>query len=197
MTSLVAARAIFPQMFRKELNLGPFVYTLTDLHQSNIFVDEEWNVTCIIDLEFTCSWPIEFLQPPYWLAGKFVDQLEPPDLAPKHADFVEHVRREESQLQKPRWKGTTEPLSSVMQHALADGAFWAVLAFIDPIGFTGVFYNTILPFHFGYSSEADIDKADYRFFSMLWRPGIHDIIDKKLQDRAKYLETLNARFTNT
>jgi hypothetical protein len=30
---------------------GPFPLQLTDLHASNIFVDEDWNITCLIDLE--------------------------------------------------------------------------------------------------------------------------------------------------
>lgn len=36
---------------------GPFVLQLTDLHSSNIFVDDDWNIVAIIDLEFTCALP--------------------------------------------------------------------------------------------------------------------------------------------
>ncbi|EFY90683.1 hypothetical protein MAC_03263 [Metarhizium acridum CQMa 102] len=111
MTSLAAARAIFPQMFRRDFFYGPFVFTLTDIHRSNIFVDEDWNTVK------------------------------------------------------------------------------------DPVAFTEIFYDRILPSYFSYSPE-ELSKADYRFFARLWRPNICDIIDKKLQDRDTYLERLNAVFTD-
>lgn len=41
MTSLAAAHAIFPQVFRRDLDKGPFVFTLTDLHRSNILVNDD------------------------------------------------------------------------------------------------------------------------------------------------------------
>lgn len=35
------------------------MFTLTDLHQSNIFVDNDWHITAIVDLEWACSRPIK------------------------------------------------------------------------------------------------------------------------------------------
>ncbi|OAA37684.1 Aminoglycoside phosphotransferase [Metarhizium rileyi] len=192
MTSLVAARATFPQMFRREFCNGPFVFTLTDMHRSNIFVDKDWNITCIIDLEFACSSPIEFLHPPYWLSGGLIDEIEPVEFAPKHAAFLELLEGEE-QLQNCR--RDTEPLSSVMRQAWTSGAFWVTLAVKDPVAFTEIFYDRILPSHFSYSSE-ELDRADYSFFARLWRPNLCDIIDRKLQDRDMYREKLNAAFTD-
>lgn len=32
---------------------------VTDLHGSNILVDDRWNVTAIIDLEWICARPIK------------------------------------------------------------------------------------------------------------------------------------------
>jgi hypothetical protein len=42
---------------------------LTDLHGPNIFVDQDWHIKHIIDLEWACSLPIEMLGPPYWMTG--------------------------------------------------------------------------------------------------------------------------------
>lgn len=36
---------------------GPFLLQLTGLHASNIFVNNDWNVTRLIDLEWVCSLP--------------------------------------------------------------------------------------------------------------------------------------------
>lgn len=51
MSALGAMRTIMPLFLRRELRRGPFVFTLTDLHQSSIFVDEDWHITSLVDLE--------------------------------------------------------------------------------------------------------------------------------------------------
>ncbi|KKK18500.1 hypothetical protein ARAM_007010 [Aspergillus rambellii] len=45
MSALAAMRATAVLFFRGDFRRGPFVFTLTDLHQSNIFVDENWHIT--------------------------------------------------------------------------------------------------------------------------------------------------------
>lgn len=192
MTSLAAAKSMFPQLFRRDLCKGPFVFAFTDLHASNIFVDDEWNITSIIDLEFAGSYPLEFIQTPYWLAGKLIDEIDPLNFSAIHCRFLEHLRYEE-QLQSCR--EDTEPLSSVMQQSWSSGAFWVPIALTDSIAFSRTFYNRLLPDHFSLTKD-DLSKADYSFFARLWRPGIHNIIDRKLQDRDGYLERLKAAFSD-
>ena len=192
MTSLAAARAIFPQMFRRDLCNGPFVFTLTDVHRSNIFVDEDWNITCIIDLEFASSLPIEFTQPPYWLSGGLIDEIDPITFEPSHVAFLELLEVEEKLRSCQTDVG---PLSCIMRQAWRNGAFWVTLAIRDPVAFTEIFYDRILPNYFSYSSD-ELSKADYSFFARMWRPGVCELIDKKLQDRDTYLERLNAAFTD-
>ena len=53
--ALTTMRTVSSYFFKREFRRGPFVYVLNDLHQSNILVDEDWNITCLIDLEFACS----------------------------------------------------------------------------------------------------------------------------------------------
>lgn len=70
-------RAILPRFISREYRSGPFFLTLTDLHQSNILVDDEWNIISLIDLEWAVPMPVEIgLLPPYWLSGRAVDDLE-------------------------------------------------------------------------------------------------------------------------
>lgn len=76
MCALTIMKAVAPQFYNHDYDTGPFVFSLTDLHQSNIFVDKDWNVTYIIDLEWAASLPVEFIQLPHWLAGKEVDGIE-------------------------------------------------------------------------------------------------------------------------
>ncbi|TQS32150.1 hypothetical protein Golomagni_07544, partial [Golovinomyces magnicellulatus] len=84
MASLAAARLVFPQLLDNELNQGPFALTLTDLHTSNIFVDEDWHIVSIIDLEFAGSMPLELVRTPYWLSGGLIDELQHDEFQPIH-----------------------------------------------------------------------------------------------------------------
>lgn len=62
---LVLMRALLHRFTTRHQN-APFVMQLTDLHTSNIFVDKDWNIEHITDLEWVCSLPIGMLLPPYW-----------------------------------------------------------------------------------------------------------------------------------
>ncbi|KAM3470626.1 hypothetical protein MY5147_006288 [Beauveria neobassiana] len=193
MTSLAGATALFPHLFRREFNNGPFVFALTDLHRSNILVDEEWNIVCIIDLEFACSWPLEFVQPPFWLGGEAMDEVTITSFAAIHEGFIGHIEREEALL--PSTRRGQEPLSAIMRQGWKLGTFWVTLAVMHPIAFTEIFYDRILCDFMGATRE-EMDKVDYTFFARFWRKDIDDVIDKKLRDRDEYHEQLNVFFAD-
>jgi hypothetical protein len=67
--ALTLMRASLPIFLNRHLRNKPFYPTLTDLHQSNIFVDDNWHIKSIIDLEWACFRPIEMFRPPLWLTG--------------------------------------------------------------------------------------------------------------------------------
>ena len=51
MAALTALRATTRHLIDIGEWQGPFYLSLTDLHQRNVFVDEQWNIQAIIDLE--------------------------------------------------------------------------------------------------------------------------------------------------
>lgn len=69
-------RLVAHQYIKPEHSEGPFLLQLDDLHQSNIFVDKDWNIKKIIDLEWTCSRPAEMLTVPYWIADCGIDEIK-------------------------------------------------------------------------------------------------------------------------
>jgi len=73
-------RVLSPRHVRRDLRSGPFALQLTDLHASNIFVDEEWNVPGLVDLEWICALPLEMLRAPYWMTGCAVDDIQGEEL---------------------------------------------------------------------------------------------------------------------
>jgi hypothetical protein len=68
-------RAVSHHFLMRERRHGPFLKQLTDLHQSNICVDDDWNITCLVYLEWVCALPAEMLSVPYWLTGCGVDEI--------------------------------------------------------------------------------------------------------------------------
>lgn len=76
MAAKVLLRALAHRYIRREQRNGPFFLQLDDLHASNIFVDNDWNVTCLLDLEWVNAMPAERLGAPYWLSGCAINGLQ-------------------------------------------------------------------------------------------------------------------------
>ncbi|KAF2240256.1 hypothetical protein BU26DRAFT_385862, partial [Trematosphaeria pertusa] len=106
----------------RNLRHGPFILMLTDLHQSNIFVNSDWHITAIIDLEWACILPIEMQHPPYWLTGTSIDRLvreEFEAFRSVHAEFMAAFEREERSF------GKDDILhSQIMRKGWEIGNFW-------------------------------------------------------------------------
>lgn len=75
MAALIGMRSVFHHFINHDLRRGPFFFTLTDTHQSNIFVDDNWRIKYLIDLEWACSLPAEMQRFPYWLTSQSIDAL--------------------------------------------------------------------------------------------------------------------------
>ena len=114
-------RSTLPQFINSGTRHGPFVFGLTDLHASNIFVDEEWHVTSLIDLEWACSHPLEMLRPPYWLTGQNLDRLE----GEQFERFSSVQEEFMAAFQKQEKLVTSEVRrSAIMQENWDLGSFW-------------------------------------------------------------------------
>lgn len=105
-------RTIVPLFFRRDFYRGPFVFTLTDLHQSNIFVDDEWRITCLVDLEWACCRPIQMVEPPYWLTNKGVDEIDVEEYDKLRSEWLTILNAEDAEqsslsLSKDTRKDTT------------------------------------------------------------------------------------------
>ncbi|KAL4965291.1 uncharacterized protein BDV14DRAFT_199989 [Aspergillus stella-maris] len=72
---LMFMRSALSQFTDRAARDGLFALYLTDMHISDIFVDKDWNVKHIIDLDRACSLPLEHLLVPSWLTNKGIDQL--------------------------------------------------------------------------------------------------------------------------
>lgn len=113
-------------------------------------MDAEWNISCLVDLEWASSRPIEMVSPPYWLTNKGVDQLVSAEYDAIRTEFMGILAAEEREL----WPATSRMvgngevlprLSDVMNRTWATGTFWYTLALSSPSGLFRIFHEHIRP----------------------------------------------------
>jgi hypothetical protein len=75
MATIVTLRALLPKFINRQSRHGPFIFTLTDFHESNFVVDEKYHITGVMDLEWSCVLPRELQHPLFWLNGDDFDDL--------------------------------------------------------------------------------------------------------------------------
>ncbi|KAL1973112.1 hypothetical protein VTN31DRAFT_6654 [Thermomyces dupontii] len=191
MAAHAAMRTIFPLFFQQELRRGPFVMSLTNLHQSNIFVDDDWHITCLVDLEWACSRPIEMVQPPHWLTNKAADVIVPEEFDAVRTELMAILTAEETQrYDRPEFSDSTMPhLSNVMNNAWETGAFWYTLALFSPTGLFKLFFDRIRPKF----DEGDSDDFP-RVMPFFWDKDAGEFVACKLATRKKYDHELQLAF---
>lgn len=182
-------RSVAHQYIAPELRNCPFLLQLTDFHQSNIMVDKDWNVTCLIDLEWISALPAESLSVPYWLTGCSIDTIID-DAYP----VFDEARKLSLQTMEENGKHIHPKhnihFTDVMQRSWDSKAvwFWACLRSID--GWLLVLESNILP---KYTSNTSF-VADLKNLSAIWHENIDKVVERKVADEEKYQEALKELF---
>lgn len=134
-------RALLPHFTNRELRQGPFLYRLTDLHPSSIFVDRHWHVKCLVELEWACSLPAETLRPPLWLTGRSMNDLTGENLEAfkqVYEEFLDVFEEEERLL--PSIDNTHSYRTDLMRRAWQTGGFWYFHSLDSPRGLFNLFH---------------------------------------------------------
>ncbi|OJD10514.1 hypothetical protein AJ78_08497 [Emergomyces pasteurianus Ep9510] len=196
MAAVTAMRATHPHYLQRGLRRRPFVFTLTDLHQSNILVDGDWNIKYIIDLEWACSQPVDMLRAPYWLTDRPVDSILPDDglqeFGKAHDEFLEIFEKEEKTMREtePRKLPFSGSLTAIMRNGWANGSFWFFYALENPKGLFSLFFIHLMP-RYGDSTNPNF----YDVLSPYWNVDATDVVERKLKDKKDYEARLRKAFT--
>ncbi|KAI1823274.1 hypothetical protein F4861DRAFT_338105 [Xylaria intraflava] len=181
-------RALPCKYLSKEYRNGPFPLQFTDLHASNIFVDEEWNVTCFIDLEWICARPVEMLAVPYWLTNLKVDEIKGEQL-----HEFDRVRQEFMRILKAEEEkvliNPSISLSKVMESMWESRRvwFWYCLDSVDAMSY--LVRDHICP-QFGTSWSPKMEEI----LSYFWCEDSQKLVDKKMNQLEEYQERLKDLF---
>ncbi|KAL2871679.1 kinase-like domain-containing protein [Aspergillus lucknowensis] len=142
--ALTMMRGLLPQFISRQYRNGPFYLTLTDLHPSNIFVDDNWHITSLIDLEWACSFLVELQTPPYSLTGQPIDDIEHGEhLQTFDKTINEFIDTFEEQERKAKYLDISH--SRTMGTCWNRGSFWYFQAAHSPKGLCRVFNEHIQP----------------------------------------------------
>lgn len=170
---------------------GPYVLQLTDFHQSNIFVDADWNVVGMIDLEWICSLPVEILSVPYWLTGCSIDGI----IDEEYETFNEARQAflaamdEEAEITGLKPKHDI-PLTQIMREMWASKGvwFWACVRSLN--GWLFVFEDHIIP------KFSDDKKLVTRLkdVAALWQEDVESVVRAKVDDEERYKRELRALY---
>ncbi|OAL73163.1 hypothetical protein A7D00_2936 [Trichophyton violaceum] len=165
---------------------------ITDI--SNIFVDQNWNITSLVDLEWGCSLPIEMIHPPYWLTSEYADAINEDEYRKMWTEFVHILAQEEDYAfmnQQHNYSMKSTRLSTIMTKAWEMGTLWYSLALRSPAAIFCLFLDRI---------QTKLGKDNYSneeyglVMAFQWRSDIGNILTKKLKDKEAYDVDLRRAF---
>lgn len=179
-------RAVAHHFIKKEYRDGPFVMQLTDLNPGNFFVDDDWNITCLFDLEWVCALPPEALSAPYWVTGCSIDGLTGDALVKfdeVRQEFMEILREKEAEYT------LTWPLASVMEEMWATSGvwFWHSLTSVDAAYWM---ISHHLSENFAVVMTTDVDKT----MSRLWSADADNAVETKVREFEEYAKDVQRLF---
>ncbi|SMR62439.1 unnamed protein product [Zymoseptoria tritici ST99CH_1E4] len=211
LSALAALRALQPVFWKSQDSRDEsFVLTLPDLHQSNIFVDDDWNIVGVIDFEFAPVQPIGIVHVPTWLTDKGVDELVGPALdeyREAHDRFLEVLQEEEESADRERAshhpsllpRGEEAVPSPAAKHHLSSrlrqdwqtGKMWFNAALRSTNAFPLVFEQHIQPRFF---DKFDPDMEGNALMRLWSEEDCEEFIAKKLRDKKGYEERVRGLF---
>lgn len=193
MATRTLIRAVSHRYIRREQRNGPFFLQLTDLHASNIFVDDEWNPTCLVDLEWICALPVEMITVPYWLTGQAINGLTDKALDEFNETRQEFMCAFEEEEQKVR-AGHDVSITRVMDHGWASDGVW----FWQVVDSVGGLYSLVKDHLYGRffvdDSREGRNTEVEEMLSMLWCEDAAGMVEKKSSEYKMYADKLRVLY---
>ena len=170
---------------------GPFVLQLTDFHASNIFVDDEWNIVALIDLEYICALPPSMMNVPYWLSVDAIDDIsDQGDAFDKmHEAFVDKLRVEERSFSHEH----ELRLASAIQESWTNYSCWYYRCLTSINGMAYCLEDHLYK-KFSFKPSPNEERRCAKIMSSFWSQDSKIFVEQKLRDKARYDEDMARHF---
>ncbi|OAX80849.1 hypothetical protein ACJ72_04811 [Emergomyces africanus] len=185
--SIWAGQSVAMEWVKPEYNHGPFILMHGDLRPSNIVIDNNFNITSILDWEWSHTLPAQlFAVPPYWLTNREVAQIAKPlssfAYTSASSDFIDAIYEYLFTHYNPQRRSRFE---------LPQSKIWQDLRFVDNIFAHGL----LQPYYFGSAYchaldaryyDRDRNKRVEAFFKLSIRQPELDIVKQKTVELARF-----------
>jgi hypothetical protein len=162
-----------------------------------VFVDDDWHIKKLLDLEWTCIRPVEMQHPPYWLTYEAVDRINEVEYSKLSDEFINVLEEEETRMTKESTLPETVvdglTYAELLRRSWQQGTFWYCLALDSPTGLHHIFYNRLRP-KYQVPDESTFDEGFYITAPTFWTTRAWDFMISKAQDKAKYDDELRNAF---
>ena len=157
-----------------------------DLAVGNLVVDDDWNVTCLLGLDWMAVLPTPALAVPHWLTGCKLHQIRG-----ARYDAYDSARRvflEVMRQQQPA-AGNAVALAQVLEGSWQSRAVWFWASLRSTSAWVFLFEDHILPFFAPGTTVSQIAKA-----ASFWDADVDTVVERKLADEAQYQAELRQLF---
>jgi len=181
-------RALAHRYVRQDQRSGPFFLQLDDLHASNIFVDDDWNVTYFIDLEWVCALPAENLSVPYWVTGCAINEIRKErfiEVYKIREEFMDIFEEEERKVVAEHGFSLTQ----IMRETWESGGMW----FWHSIMTTNAMYS-LFTYHICPRFSRPVFKEE-EFLSKFWTEDAAKVVKTKVEEYHVYETELKQIFS--
>ncbi|KAF0641002.1 hypothetical protein FPSE5266_03312 [Fusarium pseudograminearum] len=169
-----------------ERRSGPYFLQATDMHASNILVDEEWNITCIIDLEWISALPVEMMHVPTWIIKRSTEQII------DHYDEYDEARKDFMSIMDQEMKHVQMehdiPIAQIMRDSWESKGTWYWLCIEAVNLWLFLFEDHIMPM---FSSNKGLVSKLRQLFRF-WHKDANNIIETKAVDEKRYQSELRS-----
>ncbi|EGY22539.1 uncharacterized protein VDAG_03977 [Verticillium dahliae VdLs.17] len=187
MAARLLLRMLAHRYVRQDRRNGPFILQLDDFHSSNIFVDTEWNITALIDLEWICALPIERLSVPHWLTNCAIDEIREErwdEFNRAREEFMNIFEAEERKVK--RQDGL---LSEAMRDTWTSGGVWFWQGMMSINAMSTLFTDHICP---RFSTPLSFENE--QLLSRFWSEDAAEVVTNKVKQYDDYTAEVRALF---
>ena len=182
MASQVGFQAVSNQYILPDRREGPFFLQFDDISICNIFVDDDWNIRSLVDLEWINAQPLEMMRVPHWLVdgdladfeGGLLERFEQ-----RRRQFIEVFREEEC-----RAAPTQDPiLTNMMNWSWEHGGSWFWIGLTSVNAIHAMFSGHICP-------QGTLSYEEESTLSQFWCPNSEEFVERKELDIQAYRKKL-------
>ncbi|KEQ74653.1 hypothetical protein M436DRAFT_62113 [Aureobasidium namibiae CBS 147.97] len=194
MATVVVLKAIRSQFIDRKLRQGPFTLQLTDIHGSNLFVDDHYNITAIVDLEWSCSLPIEMQQLPFRLSGHEGDDFLGDKAMENEQAYITACKEFLAILDEEQSRRHLTRLSidagSIISSAFEKKSHWYFAALCWPRTAYSLLIDHLQPMFAPSHADTEGVAMFQNVFAPYYATNASRFADQKVRDKAEYDRTL-------